>query len=1210
MRSSIISTTTDAISSGGTVTGDLTISGDLTVTGDSSGAYSEIVTDGLQITKDTDGEFVSLILVNESDAASTAGIISQRFDLEDTGGTAVDSGKILVGKESSFTATASTQDSYMAFQTSLNGTLSEAMRINSDGKLIVSNSNGEIKALFENTSTSDSQYAYVDIESNAGNSTGQAILRLITPDGTSKISGLGSATQVTLKDGNVGIGTSSPSGALTVQSGSISLVVGADVNATTLTNDTRKYTRFGMPHYHNAEEPITFITGDSDGTDNIVALGGMSTTTNAATQLRFYTAANDATTTGTERIRVTSAGNVGIGATPNSFHGDYTYLQIGATGSVFSNTASAAGKSMFIGQNVQYDADGSWDTIVTDESSLYEQNAGIHYFYSAASHASVSTLVNVMKLDINSRISLSNNDSGDNNTIFGYGAGANVSSGVDNSVFIGHQAADAMDGTEQSNVAIGYASMGAVDEGASGEANANIAIGANTLTGGALSGSEAVAYNVAIGDGALNSTGTSAQSGTIAIGADAGTAINHNHASGSVLIGHLAGTAITEGRRSVAVGFQALNENTVGDSNIAIGYQAAFDTLGGLQNDNNIAIGSSNPDGTLAAMGGTWVTAASINNVAIGTGSMSGAMNAANYNVAMGTNALGAITTGDGNTGLGNSACSLTTTGSSNVAIGGYDGVTNAPMRGNVSASQCVAIGTGAMAGVSTQDGTVAIGYRALTSLTSGSKNTAMGYYALSALTGGCNNIAIGYEAMDAANAEEASNIAIGYGSMGAVDETVNNGAGVHSADHNISIGENSLTGGALGGGDVSDSTDRRLNYNIAIGSNTLNSTGQNASIGQIAIGYNALTALTTGAGNVAVGYQSGDAIDTQSGCTLIGYNTGTTINHDDAVGTTAVGWSACENITSGQQNTAMGYSALKANGTGDGNTAVGFNALLTCNVNESYHTAIGANALKLLDNNGSNSNTAVGYNAGTAVTTGHSNTILGAGAGDALQAGVENVIIGKDAEANATDGGNCIVIGATAVGQDNNSVTLGNADVTKLYAASDGDAVVYCGGINMSLNQPAPDAGSSVGETLDGYEEGTFTPAFSATGGSGNVVWSGGSVNGYYTKIGNVVYFTLWINTTAIDSGDTTNALSITGLPFTSKNATNAYGSISMNYMYGFDTNVGAGDFLEWRIEANVARLDPIINNDDAATGPGVTAAAADSTNCRLIIGGHYFLP
>jgi hypothetical protein len=125
------------LGSGGTISGDVTISGDLTVTGDSSGAYSEIITDGLQITKDTDGEFVSLILVNESDAASTAGIISQRFDLEDTGGTAVDSGKILVGKEASFTADGNTQDSYMAFQTSLNGTLAERMRIDSVGKLII-----------------------------------------------------------------------------------------------------------------------------------------------------------------------------------------------------------------------------------------------------------------------------------------------------------------------------------------------------------------------------------------------------------------------------------------------------------------------------------------------------------------------------------------------------------------------------------------------------------------------------------------------------------------------------------------------------------------------------------------------------------------------------------------------------------------------------------------------------------------------------------------------------------------------------------------------------------------------------------------------------------------------------------------------------------------------------------------------------------------
>ena len=74
---------------------------------------------------------------------------------------------------------------------------------------LTTSSSGEVKALFENTSTSSSQFAYVDIESNA-TSAGQAIVRFKTPDGTSLINSLGSGTQITMKDGNVGIGTTSP----------------------------------------------------------------------------------------------------------------------------------------------------------------------------------------------------------------------------------------------------------------------------------------------------------------------------------------------------------------------------------------------------------------------------------------------------------------------------------------------------------------------------------------------------------------------------------------------------------------------------------------------------------------------------------------------------------------------------------------------------------------------------------------------------------------------------------------------------------------------------------------------------------------------------------------------------------------------------------------------------------------------------------------
>ena len=187
--------TVGSLRAGGTIDGDLTISGDLTVTGDGAGAYSEIITDGVQITKDTDGEFVSLILVNESDAADTTGSVSQRFDLEDTGGTIVDSGKILVGKEASFTATASTQDSYMAFQTSLNGSLSEKMRINSAGGF-------QSRPLIYNTGTATQSGTTVTGSGTNWGSADHVGAEFVWADGVSvgKITACASTTSITVTE--------------------------------------------------------------------------------------------------------------------------------------------------------------------------------------------------------------------------------------------------------------------------------------------------------------------------------------------------------------------------------------------------------------------------------------------------------------------------------------------------------------------------------------------------------------------------------------------------------------------------------------------------------------------------------------------------------------------------------------------------------------------------------------------------------------------------------------------------------------------------------------------------------------------------------------------------------------------------------------------------------------------------------------------------
>jgi hypothetical protein len=73
----------------------------------------------------------------------------------------------------------------------------------------------------------------------------------------------------------------------------------------------------------------------------------------------------------------------------------------------------------------------------------------------------------------------------------------------------------------------------------------------------------------------------------------------------------------------------------------------------------------------------------------------------------------------------------------------------------------------------------------------------------------------------------------------------------------------------------------------------------------------------------------------------------------------------------------------------------------------------------------------------------------------------------------------------------------------------------------------PATQVASSDANTLDDYEEGTFTPTFSSQGGSITTV----SGSGNYTKIGNTVF--LWINLTITTVGTATGDCNIGSLPF-----------------------------------------------------------------------------
>ena len=59
------------------------------------------------------------------------------------------------------------------------------------------------------------------------------------------------------------------------------------------------------------------------------------------------------------------------------------------------------------------------------------------------------------------------------------------------------------------------------------------------------------------------------------------------------------------------------------------------------------------------------------------------------------------------------------------------------------------------------------------------------------------------------------------------------------------------------------------------------------------------------------------------------------------------------------------------------------------------------------------------------------------------ITTGSNNVVIGSGSDPSA-DGTNQTVVGYGATGQANNSVTLGNADVTAVYMAEDKGATAY----------------------------------------------------------------------------------------------------------------------------------------------------------------------
>ena len=166
-----------------------------------------------------------------------------------------------------------------------------------------------------------------------------------------------------------------------------------------------------------------------------------------------------------------------------------------------------------------------------------------------------------------------------------------------------------------------------------------------------------------------------------------------------------------------------------------------------------------------------------------------------------------------------------------------------------------------------------------------------------------------------------------------------------------------------------------------------------------------------------------------------------------------------------------------------------------------------------------------------------------------------------------------------------NNASPSQSLDVTGSIEVSDG---IYIGGTGTA-------------NKLDDYEEGTFTPSFSATSCS----FSFSQQHGFYTKIGRLVTVNIFIR--AQSSGSTSNALKITALPFTSTNSSAGYyASVYFGQIESIDYPSGALE-ITGSIGSNSTQIDLQYSRDNAGSLNLPASAIDGATSNGFMVSATY---
>ena len=684
----------------------------------------------------------------------------------------------------------------------------------------------------------------------------------------------------------------------------------------------------------------------------------------------------------------------------------------------------------------------------------------------------------------------------------------------------------------------------------------------NTLRIGLGSGN--IASNSVLGFQALDSNTTGIQN--TAVGYQAlrfNTTGNYNNA-----VGYQSLYNNTTGLYNNAFGFQALTFNTTANYNTAIGHRASYLNETG---NSNTAIGYS----------ALFFNVAGYTNTAVGHGALF--YNTANNNDAFGHTTLYSNTTGTENSAFGRVALYNNTTGSSNTAVG-FQSLTN-----NTTASGNVAVGRGALYSNTTGGNNTAVGYQSCFSQTTPLNNTAFGYQSLYDCTTGEANVSVGSTAGQNLTTGYnnvllgnfiASNLTTGFQSVVIGNQAANVGnysnivaVGYqalknNTASNNVAVGIYALYSNTTG------------TSNTAVGRDALysNTTGNQ----NTAVGHSAGSSITSGSNLTVIGYNAEPSSATATNEITLGDANVTDVRIPGAGfyidnGNVGIGTASPNNkleIKDGSPGAAIYPLRIKndANTTGTGagiefladGSYVGGQIYVNRDVSAGPRHSLrfsafgspstGANALTILDNG----------NVGIGTTNPNQKlTIDGANQYVATQQtpyswGGSSTIglkMGTDAIAGALDFrrwiGSATTHGTALITQvysdggygldfrvDNKSTNT-SATTSRMFLSISGEVGIgttspakkldVAGEIRAS-NGILFGTDTAAANTLDDYEEGTFTPGIEFGGGTTGITYF--TQSGRYTKIGNMVYCDLFVGLS--NKGTSTGQFFVTGLPYT----------------------------------------------------------------------------